>query len=163
MKKLTVLFLLCSNLFVRAQTIDETINYINSQIIESTKSVKDLQRYFQLSISSDGKLIVDWYEIILGKIFLMKSSSCYIKQLTFSQMKEVAVPKQPDYYIGLKCINNSNCVTSQVGRRAVQYLDEMGFIVYNEDKAQKIKNAILHLIKISHANPNFREKDPFDY
>ena len=92
MKNLIVILLILSSISCFSQTIDETVEYINTQIIESTKSVSQYAFIDQITLSADGKITIDNYLHQPGNPSVFESRSCYIKQLTFDKFKGVALP-----------------------------------------------------------------------
>lgn len=163
MKKILLSIFLFINLFGITQNPFETIDYINSQIEESTKSLYNKSMIDQLSLTSDGKLEIDNYLIVNDQLILVEARACYIKQLSFDQFKELIIRNNPSvYYLGLKCSTQSLCILRQIPGSSGDKVENMGFHVYNEEIAKRIENALRHLIKSSLENKNFNEKDPFD-
>jgi len=161
MKKSFLIFLLLCYKACCAQTIDETVNYINMQILESTKSVLKFSYFDQITLTNDGKIIIDTYLPPIKNSILFESRTCYIKQLKYSNIQVIEMPDKQIFNIGLKCIDNTNCIACQIVSSEGDYVGETVISVYNKDIAIKVNNAVKHLFELSMKNANFKEKDPF--
>lgn len=161
MKKTILLFFLVITNNVKSQTIDETVIYINSLLKSSTYTAKFegvTYKYENVydSLSLDKKGRLDCFRILK-----VSNSDIAEKKLRFYvYLKAIAVNYKSDYsnyYImNLKCTQASNCF----GGLSVER-DNISFSINTATNRDKLYNAFSHLLKISLANIEYYEKDPF--
>jgi len=147
-----------------AQSAEETVSYINTQIIESTKSAIDYFAMNKISLNNKGKLTTDSYMFLTNEWVLMESRAGYLKKIKFNRIHTVKnLDGSVDYVIILSCLDNNECISRQVKSQSnVANYHEIGIIVYSFPIAEKIQKAFQHLINMAASNSQYLSKDPFD-
>lgn len=172
-----LLLALCCVLFchintAKAQTFEETIVYINELLkqhgyriplpqIVGENHKPEYDAYDQIEVSDDGKFIMkrtlDYYETKEKKI--SSSVTCYLKQVMYQGTKDF-----DSYYsvsLKTKVMSDFFLVTSHDDGSTIGRSDAF-FLVNSYLVAQRLTNALKHLIELGEKKPNFLEKDPFD-
>lgn len=137
MKKLTTLITIALMLFsisVFSQTKDETVNYINDLFKKSTGSLEE-------NISLDGKTLVRT-----------------VKDPTRTAPIRTYLTKNEGNLIIKNCSGGERCIFFYKENDSDLYTGLWGS---NEEDANRLKNALEHLIKLLKAEPE--ETDPFAY
>jgi hypothetical protein len=165
MKKLLLVLFFFSVIFNSAgQTINETVDFINDAIMESTKSVLKLRFYDKIQVNDKGKITEDIYmKIIQPDFILMESRSGYLKNLRYSETKSfIDHDGTTHYIIILKSADGSNSVSRLIKTQdEVTKVDEINITVYSKELSEKVKTAVIHLLSLAKNNSKFLSKDIF--
>lgn len=162
----------CNVNIAKAQTLEETIVYINELLkqhgyrmplpqIVGGNHKPEYDAYDQIEVSDDGKFIkkrtLYCYETKEKKT--SSSVTCYLKQIMYHGTKDF----DSYYSVSLKTkgLFDFFLVTSHDDGSTIGRSDTF-FLVNSYLVAQRLTNALKHLIELGEKNPNFLEKDPFD-
>lgn len=146
-------------------TIQETLDYINEKLnLDGNKESGEEAASYEWSVTKDGKLIIKrfWNKI------LSSETNVYLKQLD-TNLVEVYSEKGNSRIFGLIKIysKNENAITNRFLKKVDSeekiYHSFMINVSFSADQilTNQMKKAIDHLIILSKAKKEFREKDPF--
>ncbi|NDK54786.1 hypothetical protein [Pontibacter fetidus] len=150
---LLIIVLLTFSTIVKAQSVSETLKYINEKLNQTTDVMQQGQK-FKWIVSSDGKLTRTLYHRNGSVVY---TNTIYLKELCVKPeciredtMDPISQGDKPKIVYTFATPNSSNAKP---------------FRIFMDDNADsyKVKNAVIHLVKLAQNNKSYKQKDPFDY